>query len=79
MLRRRVWVLGFALAAAAALCRADDGDMVAQAPHLVLHQLAVLGRQAMLVTMEQIAKLDVVETRVVALGPRGQVDAHRAV
>jgi hypothetical protein len=58
--------------------RTHDRHVVAEPAHLILHQLRVLGRQAVLVAVEQVAKLDVVKARVIALGARRQIDADRA-
>src|SRR6266511_602842 len=57
----------------------DHSHVMAEPAHLVLHQLTVLRAEAVLVTMQQVAKLDVVEARIVALGPRRQIHAHRTV
>ena len=59
--------------------RPHHGDVVTKPAQLVLHQLAVFLAQPVLVTMEQIPKLDVVKASVVALGSRRQVHAHSAV
>src|SRR4051794_26941466 len=59
--------------------RPDHRDVMAQPPHLVLHQLPVLRAQPVLVAMQKVAELDVVKTSVVALRTRRQEDAHGAI
>ena len=47
--------------------RPHNGDMVAQPPELVFHQLAVLLAEPVLVTVEEVSEFDVVETSVIPL------------
>ena len=48
-------------------CRPHHGDVVTEAAKLVLHQLAVLFAEPIVVAMQQVTKLDVVKTSVIAL------------
>src|SRR5438876_7485834 len=59
--------------------RPHHRDVVSEAPHLVLHELAVFGAEPVAVAVEEVPKLDVIEARVISLGPRGKINAHRAV
>src|ERR1041384_8830263 len=77
-LEHTVWLIG-----EACKCGTARGphrrDVMSQPAHLILHQLTILGTEPILVPVEQVAELDVVKARVVALRACGQEDADRTV